>query len=137
WVSNLKFTFPIIAMVIAFLLIRLVLLDSFEIDNDYIGVQNNLLSSASSFQEELATAIYFQWKYFKLCIMPNVLIHDYSFKHLELQQFTSVGFFLGLASLSLIIFLLFKEWKKSPVVIMGVVIYFFGLFLVCNLFIKI
>lgn len=123
-------TLPFVGVVVVYLIIRGMVLDSAKtVYDSYI---NSIMYLADG-SERLATNFYIYLQYIKLLIFPHPLSWDYSFSQLTVQNFSnpivwlSMGFFGGL------IYLAYRGFKDRNLLSFGLIFYFATFSIFANL----
>ena len=81
--------------VLVFLLIRMAVLSQ-TTDNFEVSEMDNPIIAAQGIAEYTATSFMVLWKYLQLLLFPITLLSDYSFKHLEVVNWTQWQAVVGL-----------------------------------------
>ncbi len=122
--------FYLIPVVIYFLLRA-----KFTGDNGQVlGIIDNSLYGASSFGEQLATAISMTGKYLLLLLFPHPLSFDYSAYQIPLVGFTDWRVLLSILVWGGILVLGFKGLKEKSAISYGIIFFLMMFALVCNIF---
>jgi tetratricopeptide (TPR) repeat protein len=84
----ITYTTPFGLVLVAYFLLRAMILDSITFDEE-MTVINNTLAAAESYPQQLATNFYIFSEYIKLLFLPHPLSWDYSYPHFKLVNFAN------------------------------------------------
>jgi len=115
-----KSTLPFVAVVVVYLFIRSLILDSAS--TVYDTYVNSVMYMAYG-SDRLATNFYIYLQYLKLLFFPHPLSWDYSFSQLTLQNFQSVQVWLSVFIFGSVIYFAVKGFKERNLFSFGIIFY--------------
>jgi tetratricopeptide (TPR) repeat protein len=83
--------------------------------------------------EKVATLFYTYLLYFKLLVFPHPLTHDYYPKHIPIVDFGDPVVLLSVLMHLGLVYLLFRSWKRNPILAFGIALYFVAFSLYSNI----
>lgn len=122
-----------------FLFIRHQVLSSMptEVGEGTLSALNNSILAAETYSEKFGTAFWLQTLYLIKTLVPYSLQHDYSFNAIEIVPITSLKAISGLVVLIAGAYFTFTNFKKRPLIAVGLIWYFGSLMIVSNIFFSI
>jgi len=94
---------------------------------------NNSLLGATSYSDQLSTAIYILGRYLLLLIFPHPLVFDYSYNQILLVPFTDIRVLLSLVVAGFLVLKGFSGLKNKSPEAYGILFFFITLSLVSNI----
>jgi tetratricopeptide (TPR) repeat protein len=132
----IKAVAPYVIMAGVYMLMRAAFIES-DGEKVRIMVNNNALMAATNYGEKLATALFIQFKYLILLVIPHPLSYDYSYNQIPIISFAnpkaiiSVLVILGLLGYALV------NLKRKDVFSYSILFYFAGAAITANILVDI
>jgi protein O-mannosyl-transferase len=129
-INSIKTTFPFLAPVILYMLIRAIILD--PASTIHSSMVNSVLYGTSS-GEQIATNLYIYWQYIKLLFIPHPLSWDYSFSQISVQTFSNPIVWLSLVFFAGLGYTAYRGFKSRSLFSFGIIFYLASFSIFANL----
>ncbi|MEQ8909553.1 MAG: tetratricopeptide repeat protein [Vicingaceae bacterium] len=136
WQKALQSTLPFLLPTLLYFISRIAVLGSLG-GSKNIATIDNILVSADNPLIKLVSAIKILGLYLWKLVFPHPLMNDYSLQQIQLTSASDPWVWFSFLLYAALLYILYRSWKKVPVLAFGIGLFFISLSLYSNLFITI